>query len=66
MNYEWRVVITGVRGVGDIGSVVAETEDEARCAALSKFGVESDRNIYRTGNTGQHIYEDDEFYVRKT
>lgn len=61
-NREWRVVVSRV---GDIGSVTAKDEDEARCAALSKFGEMGDRRTSeRRSNTKPLIYEDDDFSVR--
>lgn len=41
-THEWRVVVDGI---GDIGSVVEESEELARCAALSKYGEEGDRPV---------------------
>jgi hypothetical protein len=52
---EWRVV---VEGIGDIGSVVEDSEELARCAALSKYSEDGDRASKR-----QAIFEDDEFSV---
>lgn len=60
---EWRVV---VKGVGDIGSVTEKTEELARCAALSKFGEEGERNsTVNPGRKREAIYEDDDFSVSK-
>ncbi len=56
-NREWRVV---VEGVGDIGSVIEDGEDNARCAALSRFSEDGDRP---RGDTSAHIFENDDFSV---
>ncbi len=60
---EWQVV---VEGVGYIGTVGEKTEELARCAALSKFGEEGERNSgVNPGRKRDAIYEDDEFSVSK-
>lgn len=56
---EWRVFVH-TNGVGDIGSVTESTETLARLAALSKYGVEFERD----NPTLDIIYCDDEFDVR--
>lgn len=61
---EWRVVVRGK----DIGSVMEDTEANARYAALSKFGDESERAVVEAldGHARAHvIYADDEFDVRR-
>lgn len=58
---EWRVVVDGV---GTIGSVTEKTEELARCAALSKFGEDGERNsAVNSGRKREAIYEDDDFSV---
>lgn len=60
---EWRVVVRG----RDIGSVMESAEEFARCAALSKFGIEGERATVHAldGNpVPRVIYEDDYFEVR--
>ncbi|KWF83362.1 hypothetical protein WL94_23265 [Burkholderia cepacia] len=54
----WQVF---VHGYGYIGSVDEETEEAARCAALSKFAEEGARP---TDGASGGIYENDEFDVR--
>ena len=59
---EWNVIVS--RGVGFIGTVHEKTEDLARCAALSKYGVGGLRPL--TGSLPLSlIYEDDDFSVSK-
>lgn len=60
---EWRVIVRG----RDIGSVVESSEEFARCAAVSKFGIEGERATVHAldGNpVPRVIYEDDDFDVR--
>ncbi|WVR18139.1 hypothetical protein JXVLWARM_CDS_0088 [Burkholderia phage Bm1] len=59
--YEWNV---NVDGVGIIGTVNEETEDAARCAALSKYGEEGHRPL-TSALPKPYIYENDEFSVSK-
>ena len=60
---EWRVV---VEGVGAIGSVFEKNEEQARCAALSKFGEEGERgSAVNPGRRREAIYEDDDFSVSR-
>lgn len=60
---DWNVV---VEGIGTIGSVVEKTEKMARCAALSKYGEEGERNSsVNPGRKREAIYEDDEFSVSR-
>lgn len=60
---EWNVV---VEGVGHIGTVCEKNEEQARCAALSKFGEEGERvSAVNPGRKREAIYEDDEFSVSK-
>lgn len=58
---EWRVFIHS-RNIGDIGSVVEEGEANARCAALSKYGIGEEGE--RRGSDLKAIFLDDEFDVR--
>lgn len=60
---EYRVV---VHGVGDIGCVTGANEDDARCAALSKYGADGLRFEAAMSDEPHpsFIYEDDEFDVR--
>jgi hypothetical protein len=53
----WNVVVDGY---GYLGSVQETSEELARCAALSKFGEEGNRDW---DDPGPHIYEDDTFSV---
>lgn len=60
---EWSVVVDGI---GCIGSVFEQTEELARCAALSEFGEEGERvSATNPGRKREAIYEDDEFSVSK-
>ncbi|MDR1996484.1 hypothetical protein [Azonexus sp.] len=60
---EWRVLVAGV---GIIGSVFEKTEELARCAALSKYGEEGERNSsVNPGRKREAIYENDDFSVIK-
>lgn len=60
---EWNVV---VEVVGYIGTVCEKNEEQARCAALSKFGEEGERvSAVNPGRKREAIYEDDEFSVSK-
>jgi hypothetical protein len=58
---EWRVVVAGV---GDIGSVTADAEDDARCAACYYYAREGDRPTHCPLTEKPFIYGDDEFEVR--
>lgn len=60
---EWSVV---VEGVGCIGTVFEKNEEQARCAALSKFGEEGERvSVTNPGRKREAIYEDDDFSVSR-
>lgn len=54
---EWRVIVGG----RDIGSVTETTENLARCAALSKFGISEDEA--EEGTLRKGIYPCDDFSV---
>lgn len=55
-----------VSGIGAIGSVQEDGEDNARCAALSKYGEEGERvSAVNPGRKRDAIYEDDEFSVSR-
>ena len=54
----WEVI---VHGVGHIGEVTETRESLARCAALSRYGCEGERQ----GTMRGLIFEDDEFFVRQ-
>lgn len=63
---EWKV-FNHSRNVGYLGTVVEDTEDNARCAALSKFGVSEDDEFVEVqeGINGPiGILADDIFDVR--
>lgn len=57
MNKEWNVLVDGV---GYIGTVHENSEELARCAALSKFHEDGERGA---GKKRLVIYEDDVFSV---
>lgn len=57
--FEWQVF---VKGVGFIGSVFENTQQLARCAALSKYAEDGCRP---TGDLSKHIYFDDDFEVHE-
>lgn len=68
-NGTWSVMVhthPGAPGGKCIGSVTENSEDNARCAALSKYGEQGER--YSRVNPGRQqqdaIFEDDEFDVR--
>lgn len=60
---QWSVMVDKV---GCIGTVHEQTEELARCAALSKYGEEGVRNsTVNAGRKREVIYEDDEFSVSR-
>lgn len=60
---EWSVTVAGI---GAIGTVHEQTEELARCAALSRFGEEGERNsAVNPGRKRDAIYEDDDFSVSR-
>lgn len=67
-NREWRVIVQNPYRVGDIGTAVGATEEEARNCAISKYGEMGSRTCTPDGVHGprerNHIYEDDDFDVR--
>lgn len=62
---EWHVYVhMAGPGTGYIGTVMEAGEDNARCAALSRFSREGDRPPVCTHQDSQYIYENDDFDVR--
>lgn len=62
---EWNVYVhMAGPASGYIGTVMEDNEDNARCAALSRFAGDGDRPSVCTHEDAQYIYEDDDFSVR--
>lgn len=61
---EWHVFVH-TEGVGYLGTVIESGEDNARCAALSKYARDGDRPTDRLLTNEEHyaIYLDDEYDV---
>lgn len=64
---EWRVLVHDKHGSIELGTVIESDEALARCAALSKFGTEGERDeqTIQFGGPRDVIYEDDDFDVEK-
>ena len=64
---EWRV-FNHSRNVGELGTVVEDTEENARCAALAKFGIFDTDEFVEVGEGVDGpigILPDDDFDVRE-